>query len=453
MEKRISIISCALIMVLGSALTCAAAGFQSIGYNAISMGGAGVAYTSGSYAAYYNPALLASHKYGMEINISPGVGFREHNLADHIDTLSEIGIDDTLDQLTNLGFSGIDTVPTDSTTTPDMPIYEDLRQDLQVIQTELRAMSGSNGLELSPGITVGVQVRNLGFGVYGLSDLAASAIIDDQRLDIIVPVESGLGQRYVQYDPAGNTFTVRDQEYYENNSFDYAIQEQTTTIHVIGLTYLEIPVAYAHKFETSFGDLSVGGAFKIMSGNTYRMYRPVDTESGDISDDIDDYEKKSTSFGVDAGVLYNPPVLNNLSLGLVMKNMNTPKFDIIDGGELEFKPMARFGAAYSAILDRLTFAMDMDLTENDGYIPGYKERYMGGGVDFHPFSWLSIRAGLMKNIAESDEGTMMTAGFGFGAKWFQFDVAGQYSTDEGHYEGDDYPRGGRIQVSLVSKWF
>jgi hypothetical protein len=34
------------------------------------------------------------------------------------------------------------------------------------------------------------------------------------------------------------------------------------------------------------------------------------------------------------GVLYNPPVLNNLSLGLVMKNMNTPKFDIIDGGEL-----------------------------------------------------------------------------------------------------------------------
>jgi hypothetical protein len=102
-------------------------------------------------------------------------------------------------------------------------------------------MSGSNGLDVSPGITVGVQVRNLGFGVYGVSDLAASAIIDDQRLDIIVPVESGLGQRYVQYDPAGNTFTVRDQEYYENNSFDYAIQEQDNNHPRHGLTYLEIP--------------------------------------------------------------------------------------------------------------------------------------------------------------------------------------------------------------------
>jgi len=452
MEKRISIIICALFIILGSALTCTAAGFQSLGYNAISMGGAGVAYTNGSYAAYYNPALLASRKYGMELNISPGVGFREHNLADHIDTLADIGIEDTMDDLSNLNFPGIETAASDSEITTSQE-YITLRENLRTIQAELGDMSKGNGLELAPGVTVGIQVRNFGFGVYGLSDIAASAIIDPQRLDIVVPVESGYGQYYVQYDPEADVFTVRDQEYYENSSLEYAIQEQTTTLHVIGVTYLEIPVAYAHKFETSFGDLSVGGAFKIMSGNTYKMYQPVDTESGDVSDDIDDYEKKSTAFGLDAGVLYNPPVLNNLSLGMVMKNLNTPKFDVIDGSELEFKPMVRFGAAYSAILDRLTFAFDMDLTENDGYIPGYKEKYMGGGVDFHPFSWLSIRAGLMKNIAESDEGTIMTAGFGFGAKWFQFDISGQYSTDEGYYDGNDYPRCGRIQASLISKWF
>ena len=35
---------------------------------------------------------------------------------------------------------------------------------------------------------------------------------------------------------------------------------------------------------TGFGDLSVGGAFKIMSGNTYKLDKPNDTESGDISD-------------------------------------------------------------------------------------------------------------------------------------------------------------------------
>lgn len=453
MEKRLSIIICALFIVLGPAMTCMGAGFQSLGYKSISMGGAGVAYTSGSYAAYYNPALLASHKYGLEISVSPGVGFREHNLADHIDTLADIGIDETLDQVNNLGFSDIVTVPSGSTVDPDISINEDLRQDLETIQNEMRAMSSGNGLELAPGVTVGVQVRNFGFGVYGLSDIAASAVIDPQRLDIVIPVDEGFGQYYVQYDPSEDTFTVRDREYYENNSFDYAIEEQTTTINVIGMTYMEIPVAYGRKLDTSFGELSVGGSFKIMSGNTYKMTQAIDTESGDVSDDIDDYEKKTTTFGVDAGVLYNPPIINNLSLGLVMKNLNTPKFDVVDGSEIEFEPQVRFGAAYSAILDRLTFALDMDLTENDGFLPGYKERYMGGGIDFHPFSWLSIRAGLMKNLGESDEGTMLTAGFGFGAKWFQFDIAGQYSTDEGHYDGDDYPRAGRIQASIVSKWF
>jgi hypothetical protein len=96
----------------------------------------------------------------------------------------------------------------------------------------------------------------------------------------------------------------------------------------------------------------------------------------------------------------------------------------------------------------------MDLTENDGYIPGYKERYMGGGVDSIPSVGLSIRAGLMKNIAESDEGTMMTAGFGFGAKWFQFDVAGQYSTDDGDImKANRLPQGWKDTGFARLKWF
>ena len=453
MVKKLSALLFAAGIILGSGITSMGAGFQSMGYQAMSMGGAGVAYSNGSYAAYYNPALLASHKYGVEISVSPGVGFREHNLADHIDRLADIGIQDTFDQISNLNFPDIESTDIGSAITPDNADYASLRRDLQTIQTELGAMSTGNGFELTPGVGLGIQVRSFGFGAYGVSDLTASAVIDSQRLDIVVPVEANGAQYYVQYDPESDSFTLRDQAYYENNSLDYAIQEQTTTVNVKGVAYLEVPFAYGYQFDTGLGKLSLGGAVKIMSGRTYMMEKPIDSESEDILEDLESTEKKTTTFGLDAGAQLIPAGIENLSLGMVMKNINTPKFDVIDGSKIEFKPQVRIGAAYNAMLDRLTFAMDMDLTNNDGMIPGYKEQYIGGGVDFHPFSWFSVRAGMMKNLKESDEGNIMTAGLGFGSKWLQLDIAGQYSTEEGRYDGEKMPRYGRVQVSLVSRWF
>jgi hypothetical protein len=62
-----------------------------------------------------------------------------------------------------------------------------------------------------------------------------------------------------------------------------------------------------------------------MPAYTYDLNVKIDTESGDISGDLEDAEKQDTSFGVDFGLLYKPPILSNLSIGLVAKNLNTPK--------------------------------------------------------------------------------------------------------------------------------
>ena len=51
-----------------------------------------------------------------------------------------------------------------------------------------------------------------------------------------------------------------------------------------------------------------------------------------------------------------------------------------------------------------------------------------------------------------NEGIIYTAGFGFGTKWFQLDISGQYSSKTGEFEGDDIPAYGRAQLALVSKW-
>jgi hypothetical protein len=59
----------------------------------------------------------------------------------------------------------------------------------------------------------------------------------------------------------------------------------------------------------------------------------------------------------------------------------------------------------------------------------------------------------MSNIKESQEGTIVTAGVGFGLKWFQLDISGQMSTNTTEFDREEIPNYARLQVSFVSKWF
>ena len=172
-----------------------------------------------------------------------------------------------------------------------------------------------------------------------------------------------------------------------------------------------------------------------------------------MESELEDVEEQDTSWGIDLGLLFKPTKLPKLSLGLVGKNLNTPEFDTATGNTLKVKPQVRAGLAYDFWGDRLTVAIDADLTKNETFIPDYDSQFIGGGINFHPFSWLSLRGGAMRNIQESDDGTIYTAGLGFGLKWFQLDVTGQVSDKKAEYEGNEIPRYARVQVALVSKWF
>ena len=71
------------------------------------------------------------------------------------------------------------------------------------------------------------------------------------------------------------------------------------------------------------------------------------------------------------GLLYKPPLLKSLSIGLVAKNLNTPEFDTASGNVLKADPLVRAGIAYDLLLDRLTLALDADLTKNETFIENY----------------------------------------------------------------------------------
>ncbi len=420
--------------------------FQPLGYESLSMGGAGVASARGSFATYYNPALLAEHRHGAQVSIAGGLGLREINLADHIDKLADVDVTKTIDDT----ISYIEDYVRQKGSLPS-ELSPELQRNYQTIVSELRALTNRNGLALMPSASISLQIGNLGIGIFGLSEGTAYAVINPNYLDIVIKADVNGTTYYASYDPTANSLLPSNAATYNSSSLEYALDNKLTYLKLTGLAYLEIPVAYAHRLHTPWGTLDFGGAVKLMPGWTYDGVIDIDTASGDINSKLKDYDKTDTSWGVDLGVLYKPKFVKGLSIGLVGKNLNTPEFDTAQGRTYEIDPQVRLGLAYD--FSMFTLAFDADLTKNSTFIPDYDTQYIGGGLNFHPFSWLCVRAGAMKNLAESDEGVVLTGGLGFGLKWFQVDLAAQVSTKSGEFDGNDIPRYARVQLSLVSKWF
>ena len=407
--------------------------FAPLGYKSIGMGGAGVANATGSASAYYNPALLAKHRYTVEISLSAGLGMREINLIDPIDKLAnDYKLTDTIKTIA-------DNAPVSGSNKPET------RNNIKGALNEIYKLSTGNGVTVEPTAAFSFQIGNFGLGVYGLGDLTANAVIDRERLYLIFYSEDTNG--YYYYIPDTDTYGSTDKQTYEKYSLEYALDNNLTYLNVNGIGIAEVPISYATTFDVKGAEVSIGMNLKYMQGVTYKTTLKLDTDSDTLEDSLDTNKKTSTDVGVDLGVLVNA---GGIRFGLVGKYLNSPEFDYYDGSKYKIDPMVRGGVALD-LTNWLTFAMDIDLTENDTGIKDFKSQYVGGGFNIHQ-SWFSIRAGAMRNLVQDEEGTILTAGVGFGLKWFQLDVAAEASTKKGTYDGNDIPRYFKVNVALVSRW-
>jgi hypothetical protein len=208
--------------------------------------------------------------------------------------------------------------------------------------------------------------------------------------------------------------------------------------------------------------LSVGGSLKPMSMLSYskKVNLGVSVDKADDNSDDAQYETKyKSTFGLDLGVAYRP-VDSKVTIGLVGKNLNSPKFKVdttpITNPQKDYKvdPIVRAGVSIPAWNNNFEFAFDADLTKNKTLISNEESQLIGGGVEYHPASWFSLRTGVMKDLASEkfDDGYIMSAGLGLGLKWLQFDLSAQMSSKSGQYDGDKIPRYAALNLSLVSKW-
>jgi hypothetical protein len=473
------------------------------GPRAMGMGGTGVASVNDTTAQYYNPAAfgfigrrnedgsriavdnnnIGRKKWGLDLNA--GGGYRLHNeFGSYLDKLGEID----LDRLS----AGIES---DS----DLADLINLMSSLQGIARE------GNGVTVDVTGSLGIRAGHFAVGARGFlqatgrvdkldednlgldlnkdelrTQMATVAMGDsydsatyqfqvftvDQRQQLAEAFGAGVTQddeaiKRLDYMAAQEEIKAEEvagtvnllAAAIENSDADTAksLDNNTTSVMLSGFGVTEIPFSYGHAINDH---LSVGANFKLMRGRVYgNQILVFDEDADDILGETTEMFEESNSFGVDVGVMARYPKVN---LGLIVRNLNSPKFNgftsengLLKVESVKIKPQATAGVAYMPFTT-LTLEANLDLTDSETTLPGYKTRNLYLGLEWDAFRFLALRAGTYKNQAESDIGRVYTAGLGLNLWAMRLDVAGAFAAEKEEFDGDEMPRElrGMAQLSV-----
>lgn len=462
--------------------------FHPIG-TAIGMGGAGVANTTGAYAPYWNPAGLAFKGKDVSIKLGAGVGSQiGGSLANNVDRLSRIS-DPTTGSLDISGGS----------TATNLKRAGDAVQVIGLLNEIGNDRKGT--LSLSGNATLGVQIKNFGFGVFGtfeggalpepdLTDITLSGVSSYAALATSIGATGAVTRGTAFFTDAqisaitaafggGNggqniAYTI-EKQLVGSNITSLSAQSATDSLVKLGnamapgstagtidhnlsairnraLALLEYPLAYGYPIDFGYyGTVGIGGAVKLMQGRAYlSTVKIFNTSSSDIVKKITDNYQDSLTWGVDLGAVWKYKIVN---VGVVAKNLNSPTFSMSNLGDSDgyrVRPLVRSGFS-AEVLSWLTLAADLDLTQNATPLPGVKRQSLGGGVEMTPLDWLKLRLGASANVNGGDT-TLLTAGFTLGIPLFALEVDGGVSPETGTYKGSSYPREAMVNFTLSSQF-
>lgn len=368
-------------LVAGVALCVAGANaleFNELGHKSKSMGGVGVAMRNNPYGVFYNPALSAANA-ATRVGYGVGVELSYKNLLDVLDYTER----------TDLNF-------------------DDVRAINKLLEENFVNLKGQGAFafKIPDVLPYGQLSVGVAYTLYGVANF--SGRLKDDAKDIMESQSAGV--------------------------IDFDIRR---------VDMVEVPVSYAISEETAAGRISVGVAAKYMNVSSRKQHQSLlkDYDTSKLFDDIikNSGATSDSNFGLDLGVVYSPMDFESFNVGLSAKNLNAPKFKFGENGDLKIAPQVRLGLSYE-LLDSLTLAADMDLTNNTILGTGaadekeQKSQKMGVGIDFDTM-FFDVRAGVAKDLRQ-DNGALLSFGLGFSI----FDIGVVAATKSVKVDGKSYPR-------------
>ncbi|MDQ6995063.1 MAG: conjugal transfer protein TraF, partial [Mariprofundaceae bacterium] len=462
-----------------------AAEFQPAGVRALGLGGAGVASLRDTNASYWNPAAfgffgedsaamkaadnngMGNKDFGFSADVGAGVSL-QGNLAGLVDTMGKIDYG-AVQSAINGNTTG---------TLAGKPLLDSL--------TLINKLSGLNapgtGLRILANGMGGIRIENFGLGVQVLGEVAVSARVDTQNLGLSTGATGGVAgvqQAVAGFAPAPTTtyFTTAQQTQLVGLGYTQAtinkvgnqlaatpaaqgqqanitqalntvanttgsLSNNNSQIRYQGAIVTEVPLSYGYAISPN---LSVGGSLKYIQAQVIDGYTAAfNQNSNNFQSQSSQSKETKSGFGIDLGVMYR---MTEFQAGLVLRNLNSPKFTHSSGYVYEIKPQAKLGLSYMP-WDTVSVELDADLTKNQSALNNYSTQYINGGLEWDIFHAVALRAGAYKNIAQNDIGTVFTAGLGVNLWAARLDIGGAMSTKKSSYQGKQFPREARVSAAL-----
>ena len=227
------------------------------------------------------------------------------------------------------------------------------------------------------------------------------------------------------------------------------ISDNTTTVTLRGFGLIEVPLSYGHSIGEHF---SVGGNLKFLVGRVYANSVPVfaDSIEQSLQDSLDTYQQ-TYNVGLDLAVMAR---MRMLQVGLTGRNLNSPSFDgpTSSLGQkhagVTIDPSLTLGAAFIP-WETLAIAVDVDLLEYQDIIAVNDTRRLGGGIEWNPYRVLALRLGAWKNLAESEQSPVITAGVGLNLWAVRVDLAAASTTEMVDIDGNEVPEQAQVSLGMM----
>ncbi len=233
----------------------------------------------------------------------------------------------------------------------------------------------------------------------------------------------------------------------------------TSNISLDAASFTEVAFGYGKYFKFLEG-LSMGANLKAINGRmAYSKFEFMNnSQTGDAFKNMMDESKSTWQPGVDFGAMWDinkkyPKAPLSPKVGLVVRNINSPKFDrpVAEGGKYTLDRQARMGLSFKPA-NFWNVAMDMDLTKNSTEVKGFDSRQFALGTEFNLINKkafnIPLRAGIMKNTAEKDSKLAYTLGTGLNLLYMHFDVGAAISSDRTTLDDKKIPTKATVSASF-----